>query len=90
MADNAHPWADVRDGRTSLWTAASSKTRQNGTLQPNLGGVKMALMNPRDSLAARSRLDITPKWVDIQICIITCYASLASYCEEQVPSNLSE
>ena len=32
----------------------------------------MALMNPKDSLAAGSRWDITPKREDIQICIITC------------------
>ena len=34
----------------------------------------MALMNPMDSLAARSHLDITPKWVDIQTYLITCSA----------------
>ena len=31
-------------------------------------------MNPRVSLAARGRLDSTPRWVDVQTCIITCSA----------------
>jgi hypothetical protein len=43
------------------------KARQKGPLQPNLKGVKMALMKRKDSLAAKSRSDITPFWGDIQI-----------------------
>src|SRR5438876_1131689 len=36
----------------------------------------MVLMNPMDSSVAGSRLDITLKWDDIRICIITCSALL--------------
>ena len=32
----------------------------------------MTLMNHKDSLAAPSRLDITPEQDVIQVCIITC------------------
>jgi hypothetical protein len=32
----------------------------------------MVLMNSQDSSAARSHLDNTPKWDDIQTRIITC------------------
>jgi hypothetical protein len=34
-------------------------------------GVKLAVMMREDALAASSCLDIIPKWVDIQTCIIT-------------------
>jgi hypothetical protein len=44
---------------------------RNGALQPKPGGLKKALMNPMDSLPARSHSDTTPQWVDIQVCIIT-------------------
>jgi len=32
----------------------------------------MAVLKRNLSSAERGRLDITPKWVDIQTCIITC------------------
>jgi hypothetical protein len=56
----------------ALKSHRASEPRSAFTLIP--AGVKIALMDSNDSSAARSRLDITPKWDDIQTCIITCYA----------------
>ena len=41
-------------------------------LQGDSGGVRVALMKRGLGSAKRGRLDITPKWVDIQTCLITC------------------
>jgi hypothetical protein len=35
-------------------------------------GANMTVSNPMDSSVAGTRLDITPKWDAIQVCIITC------------------
>ena len=59
------------DDGTSAWMAASWKTRQNGALQPEVGGVKTALMKRNLSSVEGGRLGITPEWDDIQVCLIT-------------------
>jgi hypothetical protein len=41
-------------------------------LQSNLGGVETALMKKNPSSEQARRLDNTPKWDLIQVCIITC------------------
>ncbi len=74
MADTAHPWAEVDENTARFWMGASWKIRQNGVLQRNVGGVQMALLKRNLSSTEGGRLDITPKWVDIQTCIITCSA----------------
>ena len=51
------------------------KTRENRPLQPQPGGVKTAVMQRTDSLAAGSRWPIIPKWEDRQTCLITCSAT---------------
>ena len=47
-------------------------------LQSNPGGLKTALMKKNPSSEQARRLDNTPKWDVIQICIITCSAVNAS------------
>jgi len=74
MADTAHPWAEVDENTARFCLGASWKIRQNGALQRNVGGVQMAVLKRNLSSTEGGRLDITPKWVDIQTCIITCSA----------------
>ncbi len=50
--------------------AAYAKARQNQPLQPTIGAVTAALMNRAFSPVEGGRLDITPKWDDIQIRVI--------------------
>jgi hypothetical protein len=41
-------------------------------LQADSGGVRVVLMKRNLGSAKRGRLDISPKWVDIQTCLISC------------------
>src|ERR1035437_707491 len=47
-------------GRASVWAAARWKTRQNGALQPNVGGVTTALMK-RNVSSAEGGVWISPQ-----------------------------
>ena len=56
----------------ALRNGAKQGTRPIGALQPDAGGVKRASMKRALASAEVGRLDITPEWDDIQVCIITC------------------
>ena len=58
-------------GERGGWPQAGRSVK-NGALQPKVGRVERPLMKRNLSSAEGGRLDITPKWVDIQTCIITC------------------
>jgi hypothetical protein len=64
----------VRGEDQSLPQAEARRTAQLGALQRLGPGVKMALMNQGDSLAAGRPLAYHPIWQDRQICSITCSA----------------
>jgi hypothetical protein len=46
MADNAHPWADVGDGRTSLWGGGKRKNPSECDFTAQPGESKKALDEP--------------------------------------------
>ncbi len=50
----------------------AEKPLRNRALQPNLVGVETALMKRNASSESAGRLDNTPKWDVIQVCLITC------------------
>ena len=60
--------ADMAGG-ASRRQQAEIYSEEGWTYEPDRG--KRALMKPNPSSAERGRLDNTPKWVDIQTCIIT-------------------
>src|SRR5204863_7098938 len=71
-APHLPPWITVCPRRTkdaSLGPAASSKTCVKTHSTADSTEANIALMDPR--IAPPCRLDITPKWVVIQTCIIT-------------------
>ena len=67
--------ASEADAKGSLTHLSRASKR---ALQPGVRGVKVTLMKRTAALAARTRLDITPEWDDIQICIITWAATWAA------------
>ena len=71
LADAARSRAAVGNGRTGCWRVASLKKSSNRLYRGTGAMVQVALMKRRFSSATGSCSDNTPKWVDIQTCIIT-------------------
>jgi hypothetical protein len=53
----------------------AEKPLRNRALQPKLAGVKTTLMKRNHSSEQPGRLDNTPEWDVIQICLIACSAT---------------